>query len=113
MTDISTGWTGEVIDFMGCLVNEARRFGRILCQFLTFRAAEDLALQRGDTVEIRRHPDHGYTTSTFTRNGYKEPIQWNEDILYELKEVAEEIIDHIEVDFNDANTFRSKKYGYG
>ena len=115
MTDISTGWTGEVIDFMGCLVNEARRFANILrgCQCLTFRAAEELALQRGDTVEIRVHQDHGYTTSIFTRNDYREPIEWKEESLDEFMQIAEEITDYIEVDFNDANSFRSKNYGYG
>ena len=88
MTDISTGWTGEVIDFMGCLDNEARRFANILrgCQHMTFKAAEELALQRGDTVEVRLHRDHGYTTSIFTRNGYKEPFKWNENILSMIKE---------------------------
>ena len=115
MTDISTGWTGEVIDFMGCLVNEARRFGNILrgCQSLTFTAAEDLALMRGDTVEVRVHNDHGYTTSILTRKGYRRPIEWKEEILDEFMMIAGEITDYIEVDFNDANSFRSKNYGYG
>jgi len=115
MTDIPTGWTGEVIDFMGCLDNEARRFANILrgCQCLTFKAAEELALQRGDIVEVRVHQDHGYTTSILTRNDYREPIEWKEESLDEFMQIAEEITDYIEVDFNDANSFRSKNYGYG
>ena len=115
MTDITTGWTGEVTGFMECIVNEARRFANILkgCQCLTFRAAEELALQRGDIVEVRVHQDHGYTTSILTRNDYREPIEWKEESLEEFKQITEEITDYIEVDFNDANSFRSKNYGYG
>ena len=115
MTDTVTGWTGEVINLMGCIVNEARRFGNILrgCQHMTFKAAEELAPQRGDTVEVRLHRDHGYTTSILTRNGYKEPLEWEEETLDELKQITEEITDYIEVDFNDVNSFRSKNYGYG
>ena len=80
---------------------------------MTFRAAEELALQRGDTVEIRVHQDHGYTTTILTRNDYREPTEWNEESLDEFMQITEEITDYIEVDFNDANSFRSKNYGYG
>ena len=80
---------------------------------MTFKAAEEWALQRGDTVEVRLHRDHGYTTSILTRKDYRRPIEWKEEILDEFMMIAGEITDYIEVDYNDVNSFRSKNYGYG
>ena len=110
MTDATTTWTGEVIPEDN-EVGPQHGYAFEQCRWATYVAADDLAFLRGDILEVRPHPNYGLTMSILTRNGFRNTLAWDEDVIYKFQRVCGEMSDYFEVDFYDSSTFRS--YGYG
>ena len=105
LTDAVTNWTGEV----NIRDNEARCMDSTIkyCQHMAIEIVNEMRLRKGDTVTVRLQ-NHGYTTSILTRNGIREPIQWDLNQFVYLTEATEELIEYFEVDFYDVNKFQSQ-----
>ena len=105
LTDAVTDWTGEV----NIRDNEARCMDSTIkyCQHMAIEIVNEMGLQKGDTVTVRLQ-NNGYTTSILTRNGIREPIQWDLNQFVYLTEATEELVEYFEVDFYDVNKFQSE-----
>ena len=105
LTDAVTNWTGEV----NIRDNEARCMDSTIkyCQHMAIEIVNEMRLRRGDTVTVRLQ-NRGYTTSILTRNGLREPIQWDLNQFVYLTEATEELVEYFEVDFYDVNKFQSQ-----
>ena len=74
---------------------------------MAIEIVNEMRLRRGDTVTVRLQ-NNGYTISILTRNGLREPIQWDLNQFVYLTEATEELVEYFEVDFYDVNKFQSQ-----
>ena len=74
---------------------------------MAIEIVNEMRLRKGDTVTVRLQ-NHGYTISILTRNGTREPIQWDLNQFVYLTEATEELVEYFEVDFYDVNKFQSQ-----
>ena len=64
---------------------------------------DEVALQRGDTLEIRMH-SYGTSTTISMRDNYKKKIVWDDDVLDRFLSVRWGVTDYFELDFSNPFT---------